>query len=105
MDFLSEICRPSAGLDLLGSPVWGSDDFYESYFASKVDRTLHLHSLLSALENPQCELHLLRSCLNICRISHLLCTIPADKAVNQLHVFDDGLRCALERILCCSESD
>ena len=53
-DFPSEICRPSTGLDLLGSPVWGSEDFYNSYFASKFDQTLHLHSLLSSLEDPQC---------------------------------------------------
>ena len=101
-DFPSEIRRPSAGLDLLGSPVWGSEDFYNSYFASKVDRTLHLHSLLSSLEDPQCELHLLCSCLSICKISHLLRTVPPDKVVHQLHAFDDGLRRSLERILCCS---
>ena len=103
-DFPSEIRRPSAGLDLLGSPVWGSEDFYNSYFASKVDRTSHLHSLLSSLEDPQCELHLLRSCLSICKISHLLRTVPPDKVVHQLHAFDDayGLRRSLERILCCS---
>ena len=101
-DFPSEIRRPSAGLDLLGSPVWGSEEFYNSYFASKVDRTLHLHSLLSSLEDPQCELHLLRSCLSICKIFHLLRTVPPDKVVHQLHAFDDGLRRFLERILCCS---
>ena len=101
-DFRSEIRRPSAGLDLLGFPVWGSEDFYNSYFASKVDRTLHLHSLLSSLEDPQCELHLLRSCLSICKISHLLRTVPPDKVVHQLHAFDDGLWRSLERILCCS---
>ena len=29
--FPSEIRRPSTGLDLLGSPVWGSEDLYNSY--------------------------------------------------------------------------
>ena len=99
-DFPSEICRPSTGLDLLGSPVWGSEDFYNSYFASKVDRTLHFHSLLSFLEDPQCEFHLLRSCLSICKISHLLRTVPPDKAIRQLHAFDDGLRREFCAALC-----
>ena len=41
--FPSEVRRLSDGLALLGSPLWGSDPFYDSYFASKVDQTLHLH--------------------------------------------------------------
>ena len=45
-NFPPKICRPSSGLDLLGSPVCGFDDFYNSCFASKIDQTLHLHSLL-----------------------------------------------------------
>ena len=81
MEFPSEICRPS-GLDLLGLPVWGSDDFYFSHFASKVDQTLHLHSLLNSLEDPQCKLLLLCSCLSICKISHLLHTVSPDKAMS-----------------------
>ena len=36
-NFSSEIRRASTSLDLQGSPVWGSEDFYDSYFASKVD--------------------------------------------------------------------
>ena len=58
------------GLDLLGLLVWGPDDFYDSCFVSKVDYTLHLHSLLSTLEDPQSELRLLCSCFY--KISHLL---------------------------------
>ena len=40
-------------LDLFGSPVWGSDDIYDSDFATKVDWTLFLYSLLSSLEDLQ----------------------------------------------------
>ena len=38
-DFPLEIHRSSDGLDLLGSPVCGPDKFFDSYFASKVERT------------------------------------------------------------------
>ena len=63
-------------------------------------RLIGLYTLIS-LEDPQCELHLLCSCLSICWISHLR-TVPSDKAIRQLHAFDNGLRWSLERILCCS---
>ena len=48
--FPSDICSPSNALDLLGSPVWGSNDIYDSHFATKVDQTLLLHSLLNYLD-------------------------------------------------------
>ena len=46
---------------------FGTDDFYDSCFTSKVDWTLDLHLFLSTLEDPQCELC---SSLKICKISH-----------------------------------
>ena len=42
MNFPFDICSRSNGLDLLGSVVWVSDDFYDSHFVTKVDWTLHL---------------------------------------------------------------
>ena len=105
LDFPLELRRPSDGLDLLCSLVWGSDNFFDSYFASKVDRTRRLQELLCFLEDPQCEFHLLRSCLNVCKVTHLLCTVPPNRATHQLHNFDIGLRQALEKIIRCSISD
>ena len=80
MDFPSDICSPSNALDLLDSPVWSSDDVYDSSFVIKVDWTLHPHSLLSYLEHPQCEFLLQQSRLNICKTSYLLHIIPMIKS-------------------------
>ena len=37
------------------------------------------------MEDPQVELHLLRSCLGICKINHLLRTVPKDVIYDQLY--------------------
>ena len=66
---------------------------------------LLLHSLLSSLEDPQCELLQKCSCLNICKIPHLLHLVPLMKVWTNLQVFDDGLCQVLKRILCCSVSE
>ena len=42
-DFPSEIRRPSAGLDLLGSPVWGSEDFYNSLLPRLIGPYTSIH--------------------------------------------------------------
>ena len=89
------------GVELLGSPVWGTADFFQSFVATQVAKTLELQSLLGDLEDPQAELHLLRSCLGTCKISHLLRTIPPGSVDEHLRCFDDGLRFTLSRVLRC----
>ena len=70
-----------------------------------MDETLELQSHLGDLEDPQVELHLLRSCLSTCKIGHLLRTIPLSVADEQLQHFNVGLRSTLSQILRCSIPD
>ena len=74
------------GIELLGSPIYGTEKFAQSH--------------LSNLNNPQVELQLLRSCLSICKINynHLLRTVPPDLLMDELTRFDLSLRHLLERI-------
>ena len=60
---------------------------------------------LSILDDPQVELHLLRSCLSSCKIIHLLCTVPFSILKPFLHQFDLNLRTSLSCIMRCSLSD
>ena len=72
-EFPPEMCRLSisdGGVDLLGSPILGSEEFTEAYVLNKVDKVLAMQDHLDDLEDPQVELHLLRSCLGLC--SHVL---------------------------------
>ena len=47
------------------------------------------------LDDPQVELHLLCSCLGVCKLNHLLRTIPPGSVDSELQRFDDNLRRSL----------
>ena len=59
---IKRVYRSVGGAPLLGSPVYGTDDFISSTLAKVVDKVLNSQSHLQDLGNPQVELHLL-SCL------------------------------------------
>ena len=54
---------------------------------------------LQDLEDPQVELLLLRSCLGVCKLNHLLRTIPPGSVDSELLWFDDNLRCLFVMLL------
>ena len=99
--FPSQIRRinvEDTGVELLGSPVCGTDDFYSAVIGKRVDSVLEDQSLLPDLNNPQVELHLLRSCLSLCKINNLLRTVPPGITDNHWTRFDSGTRRFLEFI-------
>ena len=59
---------------------------------------MEAQSHLIDLNDPQIELHLLRSCLSLCKLNHLLRSTPPGKVDNQLSRFDTGLHHSLELI-------
>ena len=103
-EFPRDLLRPTEGICLLGSPLWGNPSFQQAVNSS-ISKTLSLQSSILALEDPQVELHLLRSCLGICKLNHILRTVPHDIVCDQLNTFDKSLRSSLSDILQCSISD
>ena len=103
--FQNLILGYTAGSELLGSPIVGSDYFFDDFFKARVNRILEAQSHLSDLDDPQIELHLLRSCLSVCKLNHLLRTTPPDRVLGQLQRFDEGLRHSLQAILWSFVSD
>ena len=93
------------GAAFLGSPVWGSSDYFLSFVGKAVDKVASLQDRLGGLGNPQVELHLLRSCLGVCKLNHLLRTISPNCVISQLERFDYNIRSALGRICKSSISD
>ena len=85
--------------------VWGSEKLFQAYFSKKIKKIWKCQETLPSLENLKVELHLLRSCLSLCKIGYLLRTVPPDKAPSQLHEFDVNLRRSLEGIVGSSISD
>ena len=57
------------------------------------------------LDEPQSELHLVRSCFGVCKLNHILCSVSSDHIEDQLGTFDDGLHFASSSILKSSISD
>ena len=95
---INRIGEDDAGLELLGSPVFGTEDFFDRVVGQRVEKVLRLQDRLTDLENPKVALHLLRSCVSICKINHLLRTVPLEFASEQWTRFDNGLRLSLGRI-------
>ena len=92
-------------LELLGSPLWGDDIFFNDFLSSRMGKVALTQEKLSLLDDPQVELHLLRSCLSSCKIIHLLLTVPFTILKPFLLQFDHNLRSCLGRIMQCSLFD
>jgi len=102
---VKRVGRIQGGLDLLGSPVFGSAEFFESFPGKRVDKVLASQAHLADLDDPQVELHLLRSCLGLCKVVSLLRTTPPGSIDHQLQRFDDGLRSSFSKIMRTSVSE
>ncbi|XP_062514229.1 WD repeat-containing protein on Y chromosome-like [Corticium candelabrum] len=65
-------------------------ELYDQAFRRQISKVLEAQKCLIDINNPQIELHLLRSCLALLKINHLR-TVAPDKATQQLLLFDKGL--------------
>ena len=70
-----------------------------------MDKISDWQDRLTALEDPQFELHLLRSCLSLCKLNHIIITVPGFKINDVLIQFDSGLHHSLEALSSSSVSD
>ena len=107
-EFPSEVQRvvgSVGGVEFLGSPVFGSEEYYCGHIAKRVDKVLQCQEKLLDMDDPQIQLLLLRSCLSSCKIDNLLRTVPPNKGIQQLAKFDSNLRVCLDAIIRCSTSD
>ena len=93
LEFPPTIIRQTEGITLLGSPVWGSQKFIQATITPLLDVVYSLQTLITDLNDPQIELHLLRSCLSTCKVSHLLCTVPFENIGSPMKEFDQN-QCA-----------
>ena len=85
--------------------MWGPPTFFDPFLSSKLEKTASIQDKLAELGDPQIELNLLRSCLSVCKITHILRCVPSSSLGCFPSVFDSNLRNCLSRILCCSISD
>jgi len=55
----------------------GSTYFFESFLSKKLENTVSIQEKLAEFGDPQVELYLLRSCLGVCKITHILHCVPS----------------------------
>ena len=86
------------GIILLGTAI-GSDQFIAQALQEKLDKVEAIISLLPNLADAQTEFCLLRSCLSIPKVMHILRTVNTASHPTFLANFDSLVREALTRIL------
>ena len=79
-------------------PVWGCPQYYDSFFSSEIGKIFNI-------QDPHVELHLLRSCLSVFKVTHILCCVRTSSLGSFPSCFDFRLRECLSRIMCCNVSD
>ena len=85
------------GVEFLGAGI-GSSDFINSITVRRVEKASTLHDLIPEMDDPQCEMSLLRNCAGVCKVTHALWTSPPCAISAATASFDNSLRGCLEKV-------
>ncbi|GKC55039.1 ankyrin repeat-containing protein ITN1-like protein, partial [Tanacetum coccineum] len=96
--FPPNIARPLYGIKLLGGPASVIFDFCNELVMKRVAKPIVLIDAIAKINDPQCELLLLRSCTSISRLYFTMCTCPPRVFESAQRSFDVALRSSLESI-------
>ncbi|GJT94307.1 hypothetical protein Tco_1083152 [Tanacetum coccineum] len=100
--FLSNISRPSHGVKLLGGLVSVDFDFSSELVMKRVAKTIRLMDAVAKINDPQCELLLLRACTGISKLYFAMRTCPPCIFEPAQRSFDVALHFSLECIVTAS---
>ncbi|GJX26859.1 hypothetical protein Tco_0233155 [Tanacetum coccineum] len=100
--FRPNIARPLHGVKLLGGPASVDFDFCNELVMKRVTMTIELMDAIAKINDPQCELLLLRTCAGISRLYFTMHTCPPRVFASAQRSFDVALRSSLERIVTAS---
>ncbi|GJV93972.1 putative reverse transcriptase domain-containing protein, partial [Tanacetum coccineum] len=100
--FPPNIARPLHGVKLLGGPASVDFNFCNELVMKRVAKTIELMDAIAKINDPQCELLLLRSCAGISRLYFTMRTCPPRVFESAQQTFDVALRSSLERIVTAS---
>nr|GEZ79847.1 hypothetical protein [Tanacetum cinerariifolium] len=100
--FPPNIARPLHGVKLLGGPVSVDFDFNNGLVLKRVARSIELMDVVTKLNDPQCELLLLRTCAYISKLYISMRTCYPHVFERAQHSFDVALRSSLKRIVTAS---
>ncbi|GJT75783.1 hypothetical protein Tco_1042508 [Tanacetum coccineum] len=97
--FPPNIAQPLHGVKLLGGPASVDFDFSSELVMKKVAKTIVLMDTVARINDPQCELLLLRACAGISKLYFAMRTCSPRVFEMAQRSFDAALRSALERIV------
>ncbi|XP_074313962.1 uncharacterized protein LOC141649165 [Silene latifolia] len=100
--FPYSIARPLHGVTVLGGLISTCDVFDSDIVAKRVTRTIVLMDSVARIDDPQCELLLLRACTGISKLYFALRTCSPRVFGSAQISFDVALRSSLERIVTAS---
>ncbi|GJR66093.1 putative reverse transcriptase domain-containing protein [Tanacetum coccineum] len=100
--FPPNISRPLHGVKLLGGAVGVDFGFSSELVLKRVAKTIVLMDAVAKINDPQCELLLLRACTGISKLYFAMRTCPPRVFKSAQRSFDVALRSALERIVTAS---
>ncbi|GKD62061.1 hypothetical protein Tco_1299570, partial [Tanacetum coccineum] len=97
--FPPNISWPLHGVKLLGGPASMDFDFSIELVKKRVTKTIRLMDTVAKINDPQCELLLLRACMGISKLYFAMLICPPCFFEIAQRSFDVALRSALERIV------
>nr|GEW46440.1 hypothetical protein [Tanacetum cinerariifolium] len=100
--FPSNIARPLHGVKLLGGSASVDFDFSSQLVMKRVAKFIELMDVVAKINDPQCELLLLRACAGISKLYFSMRTCSPQVFERSQCSFDVALRSALERIVTAS---
>ena len=81
---VERVVDTKGGADFLGSPLWGSENFFNTSLLTRIDKICESQQRLQHMEDLQVELLLMRSCLSLCKLHHILRTVPPDRVLDTI---------------------
>nr|GEZ47526.1 hypothetical protein [Tanacetum cinerariifolium] len=97
--FPSNITRPSLGVKLLGGPTSVDFDFSSELVMKRVSKSIELMDDVAKINDPQCELLLLRACAVVSKLYFSMRTCSPWVFERAQRSFDVAICSALERIV------
>nr|GEV07016.1 initiator tRNA phosphoribosyl transferase [Tanacetum cinerariifolium] len=97
--FPPNIARPLHGVKLLGGPASVDFDFSSELAMKRVAKSIELMDDVAKINNPQCELLLLRACAGVSKLYFAIRTCSPWVFERAQRSFDAALHSALERIV------
>eukprot|EP00884_Botryococcus_braunii_P022983 jgi/Botrbrau1/9369/Bobra.354_2s0024.1 len=98
--FPEELCQNrDLGVRLLGGPLSASRVFVSAFAGDKAIEVARTMDRLALLDDPQVELLLLRACMGLCRMVHVLRCSPTRAVAEGVAAFDDALHSSLRHIV------